>query len=69
MIVIKQSLIKKFVDQENVTVKEQVPYSLTLWQLYIDLERHLGTFETVSAAYKKMIEIKIITPHMLVNYA
>jgi pre-mRNA-splicing factor SYF1 len=43
--------------------------NLELWSLYIDLERNFGTFETIKAAYKKAIEIKIVTPIMLLNYA
>lgn len=37
--------------------------------LYIDLEESLGTHERVCAAYEKVLELKLITPQMLLNYA
>ena len=40
-----------------------------LWALYIDLEINFGTFETAKGAYRKMAEIKVITPVILLNFA
>ena len=43
--------------------------NLNLWSFYIDLELNFGTFETSKLAYKKMMELKVITPYNLMNYA
>ena len=40
-----------------------------LWSLYIDLEELVGTLETVRAAYDHMIELKVVTPIHILNYA
>lgn len=48
---------------------EMVPFSLILWQLYIDLERNFGTFKSLKAAYKRMLELKVVTPFLIINYA
>ena len=39
-----------------------------LWSLYIDLEKNFGTFETTKAAYKRMLDLKVITPVVLINF-
>jgi pre-mRNA-splicing factor SYF1 len=44
-------------------------HNTTLWCLYIDLERNFGTFETTRTAYRRMLDIKLITPYILLNYA
>lgn len=46
-----------------------VPYSLNLWQLYLDLERNFGSFKSLRAAYRRMIELKVVTPFIIINYA
>jgi len=43
--------------------------NLNLWSFYIDLEINFGTFETSKLAYKKMMDLKVITPYNLLNYA
>lgn len=43
--------------------------SRKLWALYADLEESLGTFETTKAVYDRMMDLKVITPQMLLNYA
>jgi pre-mRNA-splicing factor SYF1 len=40
-----------------------------MWSFYVDLEINFGNFETAKMAYKKMVEIKVITPYILLNYA
>ena len=44
-------------------------HSLKLWNLYVDLEENIGVGENVKAIYNKMIEMKIITPIGILNYA
>jgi pre-mRNA-splicing factor SYF1 len=48
---------------------ESMVYSSKLWSLCIDLELNFGTLDTVKAAYRRMIDLKIITPKNLLNYA
>jgi len=48
---------------------EMVPFSLTLWQLYIDLESNFGTFKSLRAAYRRMVELKVVTPFVIINFA
>ncbi len=46
-----------------------VPFSLDIWELYIDLEKNFGNFKTLRAAYKRMVELKVVTPFVIINYA
>ncbi|CAD7932214.1 unnamed protein product [Amoebophrya sp. A25] len=43
--------------------------SKKLWYLVLDLEENFGTFDTTSATYERMIEMKIATPQTIINYA
>jgi pre-mRNA-splicing factor SYF1 len=72
--IIKQALFKRpsRVNYENTDEKHAidfVPFSLNLWELYLDLERNFGSFQTIRSAYKRMMEIRVITPFILINYA
>jgi len=40
-----------------------------LWSLYADLEESIGTFESTCAVYEKMMELKLVTPAILLAYA
>ncbi|THD26152.1 Pre mRNA splicing factor SYF1 [Fasciola hepatica] len=50
-------------------VQARLHKSLKLWTLYTDLEESLGTFETTKAAYDRMIDLRIATPQIIMNYA
>ncbi|CAI7786811.1 unnamed protein product, partial [Closterium sp. NIES-54] len=43
--------------------------SLKVWTLYVDLEESLGTLETTRAVYNRIIDLKIATPQIIINYA
>jgi len=43
--------------------------NVKVWSLYLDLEESLGTTETCRAAYDRVMELKVITPQMALNYA
>ncbi|CAD7956988.1 unnamed protein product [Amoebophrya sp. A120] len=43
--------------------------SKKLWYLALDLEENFGTFETTKATYEKMIDLKIATPQVIINFA
>ena len=66
LMVTKQALFSKKNPGE---ITEGLSTALPLWTLYIDLEKNLGTFETISEAYKRMLNLKVITPCILLNYA
>jgi pre-mRNA-splicing factor SYF1 len=49
-------------------VSERVHRSVKVWSLYLDLEESLGTVESCRAAYDRVMELKVITPQMVLNY-
>lgn len=50
-------------------VADRVHKSTLVWSLYLDLEESLGTVETCRAAYDRVLDLKVITPKMCLNYA
>ena len=47
---------------------KEVHLSKDLWSLFIDLESNIGSFQTIKSAYSRAIELRVITPQMLINY-
>ncbi len=43
--------------------------SLKLWSFLVDLEESIGSVESTKAVYDRIIELKIATPQVIVNYA
>ena len=43
--------------------------SLKLWSFYCDLEESLGTLESTRAVYDRILELRIATPQLILNYA
>ena len=43
--------------------------STKLWLFYCDLEESLGTLESTRAVYDKILELRIATPQVILNYA
>lgn len=43
--------------------------SLKLWSLFCDLEESLGTLEGARAVYERMMDVKVATPQIILNYA
>ncbi len=43
--------------------------SLKLWSFYCDLEESLGTLESTQAVYDRILELRIATPQLILNYA
>ncbi|ORX48364.1 TPR-like protein [Piromyces finnis] len=54
---------------ESETPQARLFKSLKLWAHYIDLEEALGTAENTRAVYDRMMELKIATPQIIINYA
>ncbi len=49
-------------------VQNRLHKSLRLWTMYTDLEESFGTFQTTKAAYDRMIDYRIATPQIIMNY-
>ncbi|CAM8921514.1 unnamed protein product [Rhodiola kirilowii] len=44
--------------------------SLSLWTFYVDLEEEsLGTLESTRAVYERILDLRIATPQIIINYA
>jgi pre-mRNA-splicing factor SYF1 len=54
---------------KDAPVTKRVFKSVRLWSLYADLEESLGTFLTTKAVYEKIIDLRIATPQIILNYA
>lgn len=50
------------------TVQMRLHKSLKVWSLYADLEESFGTFQTTKAVYDRVLELKIATPQIIINY-
>lgn len=51
------------------TVQARVYKSTRLWSFYADLEESHGTVESTKAVYDRILELKIATPQIIINYA
>ena len=43
--------------------------SLKLWSFYCDLEESLGTPESTKEVYNQILDLRIATPQIVLNYA
>ncbi|KAJ7530801.1 hypothetical protein O6H91_14G019800 [Diphasiastrum complanatum] len=43
--------------------------SLRLWSMHVDLEEGLGTLESTRKVYERILDLKIATPQIVINYA
>lgn len=50
-------------------VQGRVYRSLKLWAFYCDLEESLGTLESTRAVYDRILDLRIATPQIILNYA
>lgn len=49
-------------------VQFRVYKSLKVWSLYADLEESFGTFKSAKAVYDRIIDLRIATPQIIINY-
>ena len=56
-------------EERALPVSSRLYRSLKLWTLYADLEESLGTLESSRAAYDRIMELRIATPQIILNYA
>ncbi|KAF4518796.1 hypothetical protein B566_EDAN005417 [Ephemera danica] len=50
------------------TVQSRLYKSLKLWSMYADLEESFGTFKSCKAVYDRILDLKIATPQIVINY-
>lgn len=50
------------------SVQMRLYKSLKLWSMYADLEESFGTFKTCKAVYDRILDLKICTPQIIINY-
>eukprot|EP00054_Salpingoeca_dolichothecata_P022979 m.151894 g.151894 ORF g.151894 m.151894 type:complete len:1145 (-) comp24526_c1_seq1:392-3826(-) len=43
--------------------------NLKVWSLYADLEESFGTFQSAKAVYTRMLELRVVTPQIIINFA
>lgn len=53
----------------NEPVQMKLHKSLRLWNFYVDLEEALGTLESTRAVYERILDLRIATPQIIINYA
>ena len=54
---------------EGSVCSDRVYKNVKAWSLFLDLEESLGSVETCRAAYDRAMDLKIVTPQMIMNYA
>ncbi|TKR81150.1 hypothetical protein L596_015075 [Steinernema carpocapsae] len=57
-----------YFDQKE-RVQSRIYRSLKVWSQYADIEESFGDFQSCQALYEKMIDLRIATPQIIINYA
>lgn len=55
-------------NDESETVQTRLHKSLKLWSMYADLEESFGTFKSCKSVYDRIIDLRICTPQIIINY-
>lgn len=50
-------------------VQMRLHKSLRLWTFYVDLEESLGNLESTRAVYERILDLRIATPQIIINYS
>ncbi|CAI9776576.1 unnamed protein product [Fraxinus pennsylvanica] len=53
----------------NEPAQMRIHRSLRLRTFYVDLDENLGTLESTRAVYERVLDLKIATPQIIINYA
>jgi pre-mRNA-splicing factor SYF1 len=56
-------------DITQLPVQQRVWKNVKVWSMLADLEESLGTLDSTKAVYERMIELKVVTPQIMINYA
>lgn len=51
------------------TTLDKLHKNVKVWSLYLDLEESLCSVDSCKAAYERVMELKVITAQMCLNYA
>ncbi|GIX65861.1 pre-mRNA-splicing factor SYF1 [Babesia caballi] len=66
-------LVRQAVDVRNKPganhVQQRLYRSVKLWSLCLDLEQNLGTVATCRSTFDLMVELKVVTPQIALNFA
>ena len=54
---------------EALPPQERLFKSLKLWTFYCDLEESLGSLESARAVYNRILDLRIATPQIILNFA
>lgn len=60
---------RKREEEAGLPVQDRLYRSLKLWSFYVDLEESLGTLETTRAVYEQILDLRIATPQIILNFA
>ena len=52
----------------NEPVQNRLHKSIKLWSMFADLEESFGTFESAKRVYENIIELRIASPQIIINY-
>lgn len=53
---------------DSATVQARLYKNLKLWSFYADLEESFGTYKSCKAVYDRIVDLKIATPQIIMNY-
>lgn len=53
----------------NALLFNLINLTFQIWSLYADVEEATGTFESCKAVYERMIDLQIVTPQIILNFA
>ena len=53
----------------NQPVQMKLHKSLRLWTFYVDLAESLGNLESTREVYERILDLRIATPQVIINYA
>ncbi|KAJ9518397.1 hypothetical protein QJQ45_018420 [Haematococcus lacustris] len=56
-------------EERRLPVQKRIYRNLKLFMFYADLEESLGTVESTKAVYDRIIELRIASPQIILNYA
>jgi len=56
-------------EERALPVQQRLYRNLKLWTLFADLEESLGTLESTRAVYERIMELRIATPQIILNFA
>ncbi|XP_058749837.1 uncharacterized protein LOC131622821 [Vicia villosa] len=60
---------RKVAADGNQPVQMKLHKSLRLWTFYVDLEESLGDLESTRGVYERILDLRIATPQVIINYA